>query len=262
MYVQRMPRDNRLGTCRLCRKGDTTLTFEHVPPRSAFNRTLSREYTYDAWQLALSRGRARYEQFQRGSGGYYLCDPCNRFLGQRYVREFRNWAYAAATLLMEDTSLRSASAKGEPTSPVDLVVRGSRPLLFVKQILSMFIALTPSSLETPDHNILRQFVLEPHASCFFNHIRVEIRLNGYPHPCVGLDSYQHGLEPGVICRVDEIAHPPFTYRLVYEPRGPEGSVAGDITHLAAFSPELHDEIALSLPVGLADTIVGHANGLV
>src|SRR6267143_253591 len=80
-----------IGTCRICGE-HRELTFEHIPPRAAFNRGRVRSLTLAEWvrrdDLDYVGGRIQ----QRGMGGRVLCGFCNSFLGREYVLEYRAWA--------------------------------------------------------------------------------------------------------------------------------------------------------------------------
>ena len=84
------------GICRLCGQSKR-LTFEHVPPESAFNSIAVREYSSEAamelitgangrkpWDFSGLPGKVK----QRGGGGYYLCSDCNSKTGAWYISEY------------------------------------------------------------------------------------------------------------------------------------------------------------------------------
>lgn len=84
------------GICKLCGQ-QKKLTFEHVPPDSAFNsapvKEFSPEVTVDMmtgaggrkpWDFSGLKGKVN----QRGGGGYYLCCDCNNNTGSWYISEY------------------------------------------------------------------------------------------------------------------------------------------------------------------------------
>lgn len=84
------------GICKLCGQ-KKKLTFEHVPPDSAFNsapvKEFSPEVTVDMmtgaggrkpWDFSGFKGKVN----QRGGGGYYLCCDCNNNTGSWYISEY------------------------------------------------------------------------------------------------------------------------------------------------------------------------------
>lgn len=84
------------GICKLCGKYGK-LTFEHVPPASAFNNTAVLNYPPEVTveMLSGSNGRMPWDFSglsgkvnQCGAGGYYLCNECNNNTGKWYISEY------------------------------------------------------------------------------------------------------------------------------------------------------------------------------
>ena len=84
------------GICKLCGQ-KKILTFEHVPPESAFNSVAVKEYSPEQtidmmtgidgrlpWDFSGLSGTIN----QRGGGGYYLCSDCNNNTGSWYISEY------------------------------------------------------------------------------------------------------------------------------------------------------------------------------
>src|SRR4051794_9983412 len=97
-------RDTPLGPCHLC-GGIRPLSFEHVPPRAAFNNQPV-IVAAGASMLGCRPGapvRGRVEQ--RGAGDRTLCIPCNTTTGHLYGPSFVQWAYHGMQVL--------AAASGE-----------------------------------------------------------------------------------------------------------------------------------------------------
>ena len=57
-----------VGTCCICGR-TTELTFEHIPPKSAFNH--SNLKLYDVFGYLL-QNNSKYSQHQQGAGGIYI----------------------------------------------------------------------------------------------------------------------------------------------------------------------------------------------
>lgn len=82
------------GVCKLC--GELKpLTFEHVPPKHAFNSFPVMYYSFDEAIkiMAGADGRKPWDfeglkgkKHQAGSGAYYLCRSCNSNTGSWYDR--------------------------------------------------------------------------------------------------------------------------------------------------------------------------------
>ncbi len=86
------------GNCAICGTYGP-LSFEHVPPRKAFNDYPVREILFaDAVNVGPDDSlRGRIEQ--RGSGGYTLCAPCNNNTGAWYGEAFIDWCYQGMDIL-------------------------------------------------------------------------------------------------------------------------------------------------------------------
>lgn len=75
-----------LGTCRICGTEDE-LSFEHVPPRAAFNNHRIFEADIDALRTGKWSPGERIEDGkykQRGAGAHTLCGRCNSITGHWY----------------------------------------------------------------------------------------------------------------------------------------------------------------------------------
>ena len=110
------------GNCCICGQ-EKDLTFEHIPPRAAFNRFNMKMYDY--WGYILHNS-TKYKPFQKGTGGYTLCSSCNNLTGE--------W-YGAAYAEFADQGMKyfKSNAKGFITVPYTIY-----PLRVFKQIISCF----------------------------------------------------------------------------------------------------------------------------
>ena len=72
------------GICCICGK-ESDLTFEHIPPRAAFNHFNLK--LYDFWGY-LTQNKTRYQSLQNGAGRYSLCASCNNRTGEWYGAAF------------------------------------------------------------------------------------------------------------------------------------------------------------------------------
>ncbi len=91
-----VPSVRHTGLCRVC-GATATLTFEHIPPRSAGNDRRAR--SSPSLPLLTSNQPLQFPDAgwtspQRGVGGYVLCKPCNNLLGTRYIPEYGKLAVA------------------------------------------------------------------------------------------------------------------------------------------------------------------------
>jgi hypothetical protein len=105
---------SREGQCRVCRRNVASLTFEHVPPRRAFNNEAARVYGWEDWLQRdedgmLTGGRIA----QRGSGDHTLCAECNSNTGAWYGNELGR-AVRSAVRVMRQMPLDEFDERLEP----------------------------------------------------------------------------------------------------------------------------------------------------
>jgi hypothetical protein len=128
-----MAREPTLGTCAICLEHGK-LSFEHVPPKSAFNNRAIRAWYGEAILDARNGAKKGYRIQQRGSGGMTLCGPCNRFCGKHYVPAFLQLVTAAVPIV--EAGHRSGLVYLEDV----------HALAVGKQILAMFCSVQGPSL--------------------------------------------------------------------------------------------------------------------
>lgn len=217
----------RTGTCRLCGK-EGELTFEHIPPRSAYNRDrvqLQTPEVVDGEGIVAVPGRYQ----QRGAGGCYLCGDCNNFLGREYVPDYMRFARIVGEALNRTPDLENVNdredfpsfrLKVERLKENDLQIR---PSSVIKQAVSMLLCVAaPGFAERRED--LRAYVLDPESAalsddvslgmCFF--LGAQARFGG---PTARLD-----LGPPVTTTTYiEAAYPPLAWMMTLNgssiPRG-------------------------------------------
>jgi len=197
------------------------LSFEHVPPRAAFNRyqtiTIPFEKAITLGPDAEPRGPVE----QRGSGGYTLCERCNNNTGSWYASHFVDWCYQAADLLIK--------SKGRPSLAYLYYLW---PLRVIKQIITMFFTVNNPNFHKKHRELVR-FVLS--------------RKKSWLPPSYRLFAY-YTLSPrirqiGISGRIDfatsrvdvrsEMSYPPFGYVLTVNSAPPDDRLT-DITYCAQF----------------------------
>ena len=94
--------EGHIGKCALCGKIER-LTFEHIPPQSAYNAKPAKPVSGKAlllkkdglpWEL----DGLKYENQQSGMGLYSLCKKCNNITGRWYGDAYRSFAKKSAQL--------------------------------------------------------------------------------------------------------------------------------------------------------------------
>lgn len=107
-----------LGKCRLCGK-EENLTFEHVPPQTAFNSFPVKMYSFDEAIQVLT-----------GAGGYYLCRQCNNNTGAWYISEYVKLTQIIHSVIVDN--------KLEPGNKYSFEILSIYPLRLFKAIMTMF----------------------------------------------------------------------------------------------------------------------------
>ena len=99
--------------------------------------------------------RAQWENDQRGSGYFALCDKCNNERGGKWhVPEFQEWAHVGADIVQEVQQ----HPQYDDLVAVNLTMRRSYPVRFVKQVVLMLLAINPAEFAAA-HEPFRAFVL-------------------------------------------------------------------------------------------------------
>lgn len=144
------------GKCALCRK-EGELTFEHIPPRAAFNSTPAKPVSGDKiigdddrmpWDIT----GLPYQNQQKGMGKYSLCKKCNNDTGTWYGYEYSRFAHITHSFLLGDSVYQAQGVE----------IKQVRPLQLIKQVLSMFCSI--NNFEDKRIDYLRAFVLDKEAT--------------------------------------------------------------------------------------------------
>lgn len=144
----------KIGKCHICQK-ETELTYEHIPPYKAFNWESAKSIEGDEiMKLITDDSRMpwdmeglKYKSKQRGMGMYSLCNNCNNITGAYYGTEYIKFAYTIDKLFPEIIE----KCKKNHTNITGIEIKGMKPLLFAKQVLSMFCSTCPNITKQDEH---------------------------------------------------------------------------------------------------------------
>lgn len=136
------------GKCSICGR-ECNLSFEHIPPRAAFNSFPLKSISGDSFiKLVTSKNRKpwdieglKYENLQRGSGLYSLCQECNNYTGTMYGTEYVKIARDLSIYLSRESNLDNATM-------FEAKIKEFYPLRFIKQVLSMFCSTTSGLVDS------------------------------------------------------------------------------------------------------------------
>lgn len=227
--------------CALCRR-ECIPTFEHIPPRAAFNSHPSRPVTGD--KLIKDRERMPwdveglpYENQQRGMGRYSLCKECNNNTGSWYGNDYARFAHIVHSILT-DSKIDTAQAVG---------IKHIYPLRIIKQVLSMFCSI--NNFEDERMEPLRSFVLNKdktgidqqkyRVSMYFT----QSNLIKYAPISVLLHKTPSGIKSTT---VSEITAYPLGFILYFDPPDTNNLEGIDITAFSQYNYD--DEYAVGFPL--------------
>jgi hypothetical protein len=216
------------------------LTFEHVPPRAAYNDRRVFEAKMEnllggEWIPGTAVTNGRY--LQRGAGRYSLCGKCNNDTGAWYGTPYVDFARQAMVIL--------SRSKGELSLAYPY---GIVPLRVLKQIVVMFFSACGPGLRKAHPDLVR-FVLNRDLRIFPGYIDIWAYLH---HPTQSTSTRQSGVT-GLINRggkshvFSEIAFPPFG--LIMSLKGPPlNEQLCNLTHFCERPFNAWDVVYKKLPV--------------
>ena len=222
------------GICRLCGEY-RDLTFEHIPPHSAFN---DRYVVFQTMQDML-QGYS-HTKFRRGIGDYSLCESCNNLTGAWYGKAFVSWSRQGLEWL---NVLKSGTSLALPYH--------IRPLNVIKQIMIMALAMGPESTVSRREE-LRRFVLNREHKGLPAEERVYVYFNVDGKPRFASSAVVMNVKKGVGAYIrSEVSLPPFGYCIcnLVKNRGsmPESEGLCDITWFSRFDYNVCTDVYLELP---------------
>jgi 5-methylcytosine-specific restriction endonuclease McrA len=235
------------GKCRICSKIGP-LTYEHVPPRKAFNsnkalvyygrKILEQDSKGFPWEIS---SRLKGKQLQRGIGAYTLCERCNNNTGAWYGDAFVDF--------IRKGYRETNNKKYINNSWATITLNKIYPLRIIKQIMAMFFSINNPNLSSA-HEELREFVLskekrgisEKDFGFYLYILRGKI-LKRLGIIVIG-NVYSDPFESRV---VSELSTPPFGLVLEFQPK--DKKVFCDITFFAnEFDYDQEAKIKLTIPV--------------
>jgi hypothetical protein len=243
------------GNCRICGR-HKKLSFEHVPPRSAFNKHSA---VIKRLPDFINKNPDDYFEkggkiSQKGVGDHTLCEKCNNDTGGWYGDAFAEWAHQGMDLL------RYAQEYSSPDCTFRIY-----PLRVIKQVICMFFS-TNSDRFRYNYPDLVKFVLNKQERHLDPRIRIfafysassrgryiggaiEEKINPDEINPDVLDSLlskvTNDFDVGRVLR--EVAFPPIGYRMTFDSEPPDSRLV-DISDFAEYSYRDRKSIELGLPV--------------
>lgn len=239
------------GTCHLCLK-EGPLSFEHVPPRAAFNSSRVDVGGLEHWLARTQGGPALRRQIQQGGGGMRcFCAECNNNTGSWYAAELTGWVYAAVGVMSNLPPIAEMDRETEP-HVAGMRFRQVRPLAFIKQIATMVLAVNGVGF-AERHPELREFVLDRDRQGLPDGMQMYLSL--YLGPNSRLSGVQAKLnaETGERFLMSEVAHPPFAYLTSFDEPSPI-LPTGNISEFADVPYTARADVEIEMLVGFGHTI--------
>lgn len=214
------------------------MSFEHIPPRKAFN---DQQRLLKTMEDHLSdRPAGFYSKFRRGLGKHSLCETCNNNTGGWYGGAFVEWTKQGFEWFDK--------VGGEKMLTLPYYIK---PLNVLKQVMVMAVAMS-AEVSLHAHRDLRQFLLRPEqrhvpsdyrAFVYFN-MKGQLR---FTSGMAILDTEGKGSDYVMA----EIALPPFGY-CITRPVGDRRSLAEskglfDITRFSTFGLDEWARVHLRIP---------------
>lgn len=214
-----MAKKEQEGKCAVCGEHGR-LSFEHVPPHSAFN---SDPIFIQKAEHLFQHGSHQFgkrSRSNRGFGRHTLCATCNNHTGDWYARDFSSFVKQAMIIIKEKKDTQ--------------IIEGRyciKPLNVLKQITTMFMSANFGGHLQPDPE-LTQFVLKKSQ----RHLPKKYRI--YLYSTLSKQKRMMGMQvirlaDGSINKWSEINFQPFGY-LLTEDSSPPNDFMVDITHFSDF----------------------------
>jgi ribosomal protein S27E len=223
----------RTGICHICGQHGP-LSFEHVPPRAAFNdRAVAYVKLDDSVTFGPDAPHGRIQQ--KGMGSYTLCERCNNLTGKWYAASFAKWCHDGMALL---------ASTGGKASLVHL--NHVLPLRIIKQIVVMFFSINGPGFQA-HHPELVRFVLNREARFLppKYHFYVYFNWEGTMRMIAGTGLYH--LPTRRMSIMWEISCPPYGYVMTIDSPPPDDRLV-DIRYFSNYGYNDFRTLPLKLPV--------------
>lgn len=242
-----------LGTCHICLR-HAKLSYEHVPPRRAYNRLPVVAHTLNHPAAAANNVPVGVAlKYRAGMGVTTLCETCNGFTGAYYGGAFVEWVRQA--LQYADRYEQVNGQENQILLPFTI-----EPLAVLKQVATMILTVAQiSGNDAMSH--LRRFVLVPFEPWTARNVSVRVYLNpkraGWREPQNRMNgaSVLMNVKTGQSTHsLADIAFPPLGYWAAWtdQPQRPlaEFNDLVDITHFGKYPWRKTATVWLKMPVKL------------
>jgi hypothetical protein len=142
-------------------------------------------------------------------GGRTLCSVCCETVADWYVPEFRRWTAMGTELIETGSPVDKLNADPHPTWTT-AELRNVKPARFLKQLMTMLVAIAPPGFGTDQHPELAAYALAPGRRGL--PARYHMYLSLYRGPLARFVGYSAELDArtGTPTELLEVAYPPFS----------------------------------------------------
>lgn len=226
-----------IDDCHICGL-HTNLTFEHVPPRAAFNNRPVINTPFEKLinadnldELSVFGGR----KSQRGSGGYTLCGNCNSNTGAWYGNAFVDWAYQGLRI-----------SRYAATAPTLVFIFRIFPLRVIKQIICMFFSVNHPGFHKAHEDLVR-FVLNKHMKYLDPKKRIFVYFNDSNRVRQFSITAKFNINSAEGIKLfSEVSFPPFGYLMCIDSEPPDRRIV-DISYFSEYGYNEYTDVTLRLP---------------
>lgn len=246
-----MKKQPKLGNCAICGRYCES-TFEHFPPKAAFNDKPTRIYSMDnilekmqdSKKIPSSFEGVHYDNKQKGHGDFLLCSRCNNMTGHLYAPAYIELNNAMLGLIVNNYE--------EYTLADKLVFKAKiKPLNFSKQALSMFCCSYPNIKE--QYPIISELIMSKNKAiniedCPFRLLMYLLTLDSIPGSTGPISLL---MKDGRLDVKFEIDFPPFGFQL-YDSGANNNAI--DVTNFLTYKYDETAELVAQIPIFKKNTI--------
>lgn len=212
------------GVCCICGE-EKELTYEHIPPRAAFNHFNLKLYDFYGY---ITQNNAKYKNSQQGAGLYSLCAKCNNDTGTWYGSSYAEFANQGMRYFRQ-------KATGILSVPYTIY-----PLRVLKQVVSMF-ASAKGALWCENEPLIRKFLLDPYCTELPPQLDIRMYMVSKGRSKIEPLSVQMNPFTGERFIGSEIAYTPFSFICIDDKNYTNYSVLNELCSIMSFSNYGYDD---------------------
>lgn len=203
---------NVKGVCHICNEREIELTYEHIPPKSSFNKSAIKKINYEKYFKGTELKNLKYRTNQKGGGEFTLCKKCNSQTGLLYGTAFKSWSIQINNNLFQIPEKITQEIGQTKFFKIKI-----HPLRVLKQIVSLFLSINNEEAFKGDREKLKVFVLNKNEDYLPENLEI------YCYALSPISFFNKQLEMQSIMFLDgrkyllsEISHQPAGYILSYK----------------------------------------------